>query len=612
MRELIHPVTGVRREWAESQGGAIHAREALQAVPAAGRMKEFPPQTAARMEAHQLGFLMTPVRPDYARNILWTARNGDIYRQWELFCFMEEWDRLSKNLNEVKNAVRRLNWNVAPHTERGEKPTESAKEKADLVSAALKNWQPEVGTLEYSFEDFIYNAMDALGKGISVQEIHWYQRNGAWMPRAAHLLTPRQYAWGPDGTRLGLTDPQGNNSASGVNYFQGWRPFPEMQFVVGMWQTRSGVPGATALLRSLVPYWMGVVYGWKWLMQTAQIFGVPLRWATYDDSPGLASKVADMLENMGSAGWAAFPTGTTLEIKEAVTNARDNPQALILDLAKKACDLLILGQELSSESTATGLGSGTALLQGKVRQDVLHHAAAWMGDLMSYQLVRPLMLLNYGNTDESPEIRPDLAVDPDPLQMAQRDQILINSGMIIPARYMYDRHQIPEPEDGEPVVVAPGVAQGPQPKSGEQGAQSPEEEMAEGGTDTKAEEDAEGKVAARFGGSLTPPIQASATDKLIENVLEDLTGIEARWLGGVKPFFRELIVMAKDESITDDQFVAKLKKAQKSFPELFDKLDMDSLAKALEASMGAAVVNGAVQGFLDRRAGGRNKQRRAA
>jgi hypothetical protein len=94
--------------------------------------------------------------------------------------------------------------------------------------------------------------------------------------------------------------------------------------------------------------------------------------------------------------------------------------------------------------------------------------------------------------------------------------------------------------------------------------------------------------------------QDEVADKLISNVLEDLTGVQAKWLGGVKPFFRRLIDAAKDEKLTDQEFIATLEQAQKAMPELFAKLNRLELEKAFYGAMSAAAVNGAVQGYLKR------------
>ena len=389
--------------------------------------------------------------PDQVRWIIESAVGGNIQQQWQLFDLMEDsWPRLAKNLGEVRRAAARCTYTVTPYLAPGQtKPTDIARERADLAKAALTNWRPTVGSLELSFEDTLFDALDAYGKGLSVLEVGWQRHRAGILPRSAWQLAPQLYGWNADGNRLGLV-------ADGT-----WREFPEGQFLVGTWRGRSGVPGQTALLRCLAPYWCGITFGWEWLLNHAQIFGVPIRWGTYDAArPELKSSLETMLENMGSAGWAAMPSGTSLELKEAVRSGPDNPQVLIQTLADKACDIVILGQEASTESKPSGLGNGASELHGAVRADVLQNAAQWCADLLNYQLMPSLMRWNFGDDEELPIIVPDFAAEPDPQAKALRDQILLQSGVSMPRAWFYTRHSIPMPEPTEEVITS-GPAQGP-------------------------------------------------------------------------------------------------------------------------------------------------------
>ena len=97
--------------------------------------------------------------------------------------------------------------------------------------------------------------------------------------------------------------------------------------------------------------------------------------------------------------------------------------------------------------------------------------------------------------------------------------------------------------------------------------------------------------------------QQKATDRMLDGLVEHLTGVEARWLGGVKPFFAELLAKAQDKDLSDEDFLKALEKAQKHLPELFSKMDTTALATAMESYMGTAAVNGAVRGYLERGSG---------
>ena len=97
-------------------------------------------------------------------------------------------------------------------------------------------------------------------------------------------------------------------------------------------------------------------------------------------------------------------------------------------------------------------------------------------------------------------------------------------------------------------------------------------------------------------------------DKLMDRLLEDLTGIEGEWLGGVKPFFIDLYAKASSDDVTETDFQAALVRASERLPLVaWDLIGTDGLAEAMEKYMGAAAANGAIAGGMRRR-GGKNQR----
>jgi phage gp29-like protein len=99
-------------------------------------------------------------------------------------------------------------------------------------------------------------------------------------------------------------------------------------------------------------------------------FGLPFRWAQYAASAPdeTINAICNMLQNMGSAGWAAFPEGTTLELKEASKGGDRTPQGDLLDRADQYVRMLILGQTMTGNTLASGRGGqsfGTVEAQQK-------------------------------------------------------------------------------------------------------------------------------------------------------------------------------------------------------------------------------------------------------
>lgn len=523
---------------------------------------------------------LTNVTPARAKMITVGAVTGDLASQWELFATMEDtWYRLQKNLNSVKNVVKRIAWSVSPvMSPEQEDASPEAADRADLVKLALTGWRPEPGTFQSGFEDCLYHILDAMGKGLSVQQLDWELRDtplgDRWLPKASQLVSQRLYGWNPTGTRLGMI-----NAEAGGTY---WHPFEPGRVLVSQWHCHSAAPGATAMLRPLVPYWIGRTYGWQWLLQNAQIFGVPFRWATYDaNQPDLQAKLAEMLENLGTAGWAAFPSGTTLDFKEAVTNATGNPQQVIQDLADKACDILILGQTLTTDAGDRGT-QALGTVHAGVRQEVLQSAAWWVADVLNYQLVPAVLEYNYGDITLAPVITPDLSTDPDPVILAQRDEILSRMGMRLPEQFMHERHQVPMPSPDEPVLSKPAAPIAVQP--GQPG-----------------NEDAASAPDAAPVQSAAAPSPADRAHRRIKNIVSiaiaQSVGARRRWLEPLSDEMEKLIQAAQSWEIPDEALVQFLEQAQRKMPALFHRMDHAALAKSLEGAMGAAAVAGLADGL---------------
>ena len=514
------------------------------------------PNTRDRMESNALGSKQSPAN---VIAILRAALSGDIRQQYQVYELMEDsWARLSKNLQELKSAAAGATYTVMPFTERGERPTDTAQAKADFVQLCIDRLigSPINGT--NGFRNTIYDLCDAVGKGFSVQEIIWEPTVDGILPKETYFCHPRYYSFPFDRPDLMLS-PQGDGT---------YEEFPDDKFLIGIYKNRSGNSMGYGLLRQLAYWWSGQNYCRDWLLNFAQVFGQPLRWATYDpgSSANIKNDIADMLENMGAAAWGAFPAGTQVEFKEAGKSGQDNPQSYFINLADKLCDITILGQTLTSD-----VGDSGSRALGEVHEDVhrtrLQDVCEWVANVLNEQLVSFICHLNYGDHDEMPELVPDLAGPSDPVLEAQRDQILLGSGVDMPREWFYDRHDVPMPQEGEEIITPPEPSPMAQPPMF--------------GKDSTVEARAE----------------PGPRDKLLNSVMEDLTGISEEWLAPVKPAFVQLVAKALDDKVSDADFERAIMKAANTMPELFDKLDTKTLQDAMERNMGAAMVNGAVKRF---------------
>jgi phage gp29-like protein len=562
---------------------------------------------AAAAQKPQMSALMQIIRPDArerwaaldargltperVQDILRSALGStDLAAQWELFDLMEDtWYRLSKNLNERKRAVISLLLGgklcVEPYEQTGsEEPSKLAVAKKELVEAAMLASLPSATRNESGWRGCLYDAMDAVGKGISVQEIFWNRTplNGkpAIIPRAYKWVHPVHYGY-PFAFRVMNNGEDSETLMLAPRAEQDWQEFPSDKFLVCVCKSRTGHPATTAMLRALAPLWMAANFAQDWMLNLAQMFGIPMRWATYDPSnPGLLPQIEAMLENLGSAGWGAFPAGTTLELKEAIKSATDNPQNWLITFADVACDILILGQTLTTSQGAVG-SQALGEVHNTVRGELILADATWLCEVLNEQWVPALMRLNFGGNDEDPWLEIEQEEVKDAKAMAERDDILINKiGMKVGKKWFYDRHEIPEPGADEEILT----------------------QTANGNAPADQPEPLAGKLPLPASGRVVKA--KSADDKLAERMMEDISGIAAEWLAPVKPFFARLVELAKDSETTDAQFISALEKAQSEMSSLLPKLNSNAVSDALEGYMTAGLINGVSRGVLTRGKGG--------
>src|SRR5438105_8738143 len=423
------------------------------------------PQAAYRWQLPQLA----AITPLYVETILRGALAGNHFQAWELFDLMEDtWPRLSKNLNELKNGVKgmKMQWS-AYQEDPTQDPAPSAVDKLITVRLALQNMKPDPYMDENGLSGTVTDILDAWSKGASVQEILWHvvdtSQGQIMAPRATYWVHPVTYAWSQEGL-LGFRE----SSYLGTTTYQPMPnviPFPENKFLAAIRKQKSGTPLGAALLRPLAWWWLAANFSADWLLNLAQVHGLPFRWANYDPnaSQDTIDSVCQMLQSMGSEGWAAFPAGTTLDLKEASGRAESMPQSDVINRADKNCDLIVLGQTLTTDtgggSSSMGGGRGSFALgrvHASVRQDVVEACAEFVADIFNLQLVPMILRLNYGDESEPPTVKME---DEKTEDLLQKSEILKNiapfAATQIPAEWINETFNIPIPDPGVKTLQPP-------------------------------------------------------------------------------------------------------------------------------------------------------------
>lgn len=367
---------------------------ASQALPGLARILR--PQAASRWMMPSIA----SYTPQAVENILRGALTGDHVRQWELFDLMfDSWPELAACQQELTEAVMALDAKFEPYADEDEPATPTAIERQKLVSAALRRMQPDICADENDLEDTLKDILDGWFRGVVCLENDWHRieagKLGAIIgPRATFFAHPDNFMWSNSG-RLSL-------KLDGA-----LTEFPPHKFLVGIHKAKSGSALGGATLRPLAWWWCAANFASDWLLNLAQIFGLPFRWANHDPnaSQETVNAICNMLQNMGSAGWAAFPAGTTLELKDAGKAGDASPQGDLLDRADRYARMLILGQTMSgSQDSSKGGGKAFGAVESKVKNARRDAAAKYVEKVINGQLIPSIIELNYGDRNECPEM----------------------------------------------------------------------------------------------------------------------------------------------------------------------------------------------------------------
>jgi phage gp29-like protein len=406
--------------------------------------------------------------PAYIEHILRAAMSGESPRQeQELYSLMEAtWPRLMKNTLEVRDAVLSLDWNLIDAPEGEHIP--GAKE---LIQRARDGMKGDPCCDGHGWRNTLATLLDARPRGISISEIQWEYRGGkkfppAWLPRQTRDIHPMHYGWQDTGLML-YPDAQPENAIE----------FPPHKFLIAISKAGKGHPSGTALLRCLAWWWCSANFSREWLLNFAQIFGQPFRWATYDATQeGVRDELATMMEAMGSAAYGIGPDGTQIQWHESSKSGADNPQSHVMALADEACDLLILGQTLTT--TAGDKGSqALGTVHENVRADIIDSTAEWLAEILNEQLIPAIIHVNIGDLDEDsalPYFQPARKNKKDLKATAETIKILREAGIPLVQEEVYESLDMQMPGEGDKVFDGPLQTAPPPPSSAALAATSPD------------------------------------------------------------------------------------------------------------------------------------------
>lgn len=387
---------------------------------------------------------LTPVK---LARIFKEADAGDPFRQMELFEEMESKDtHLFSQLQTRKLAVTGLDWEVQPFSQDG-----TDQEIAAFVEEQLKELD--------GFSDNLMDILDAIGKGISFQEIEWEYRDGHVVVGNIEYVHQKKFYYDT------LTDALMLRTEA----FPGGIPLPENKFIVHRYKARSGHPSRYGVLRVVAWMYLFKNYDLKDWVSFCEVYGMPLRLGTYDATASEKDKAAlmDAIVRMGTDAAGIVPSGTDIRFIESNKQSSVDIYERLARFCDEQMSKAIVGQTLTSDSGGSYAQSKT---HNDVRKDLTEADCKAVMETVRRDLIRPLVEFNFGVRAHVPYFVLNATDTDDLKETAEIVNTLAATGLEIPKSWLYKKFNIPAPENGEETIgqapAAPGMQGMGQPGTG--------------------------------------------------------------------------------------------------------------------------------------------------
>ncbi|WP_427193670.1 DUF935 domain-containing protein [Treponema denticola] len=381
------------------------------------------------------GGLVAGLTPERLASILDKVRRGDIPAEYlEIAGELEERDAHYRSvLSTRKHAIEGLEMYV--------QSAGDDKEALAIAEAVTED------IAEHSdMMDLRKNALDALGKGFSVNEIIWNTSGSRWKPDTFIFRDPRWFAYNKETGLLSLRDVYGMELS----------PLDPYKFIIHEPNLLSGKQITSGLSFTALFYWLVKTYDVTSWAAFADRFGYPVRLgkygrkATKEDIATLKRAVAAIGSDVG----AVIPDSMVIDIIESkTTSGTSEVYEKIADWSDKQLSKLVLGQTASAEGTPGKLGDSQD--QQAVRQDILKADVRQLEQTLNRDLVIPYVKFNFGRQERYPKLRIKY-VEPKNVQLIV-DSVtkLVPLGLKVKSQEMNTLLGLSSPEKNDEVLTVP-------------------------------------------------------------------------------------------------------------------------------------------------------------
>lgn len=404
--------------------------------------RQFFPARYSRYPTYQSASLS----PEKLGSIFKSSDYGDVSRQAELFAEMEDKDaHLASVLQTRKLAVTKNDWEILPFSD---DPRDI--EVADFIDAELSKIQFTTdGHYNESLESGFLCLLDAVGKGYAALEIIWKQGPPTGI-RELVYIEPKLFNFQRDWPRPRiLTDREPI-----------WgEEIPPNKIIFHRHSARSGFTPRVALMRPLAWLYLFKNYSIKDWLRFSEAYGMPLRLGKIPnlDDKNAFDVMKTALAELGTDASGIVNTDMAIEFIEAEKRASVDIYKAFIEFCERGQSKAVLGQTLTTEVGDKG-SYAASKTHGEVRQDIIEADSEQLSNTLRMQLIRPLVLFNFGQEfgDRLPWFKFKYEAQEDLNAQAQRYRTLVETGVPIGVNHFRQVFNLPEPEEGETIVIPPG------------------------------------------------------------------------------------------------------------------------------------------------------------
>ena len=375
--------------------------------------------------------MLGSLSPKSLRSILKASATGYPYDYLTLAEQLEESDEHYRSvLGTRKMAVSGLAFKV-----------ESASDnKADaIIAEQVRNilHAPEI-------PDLLEDLLDGLAKGFSVVQITWGIKDNQYWPISYDWRDPRLFK--PDSkdpTILKIDDktPHGAD-------------MNPLDFIVFKPRLKSGLFIRSGLARLVAHSYLYKHLAIKDWNRFLTVYGMPVRIgkygtnATSKDKSTLRRAVRDIVGD----GSAIIPESMQMEFMQSGGSGGKGASAYneITNFLNKEISKAVLGQTMTSED---GSSQAQAKVHNEVRQDIVKADARRVCGCIVQQLIKPWLILNYGDTKSLPKISLPQEEIEDLNALADNYGKLHNMGVPLSKSQIRDKFDLKEPENDEDTLA---------------------------------------------------------------------------------------------------------------------------------------------------------------